>query len=176
MSQALCRAPGCCVVAWLAVSRHSPSLASRYTPASSHFLATIHYVYCNTKKLSNLPLLVTIHCNVLLHTPQPSSHLSCNTILLLQYTSPAYPMLQYTLNPLHSLNRLCHNTIPHCIVTQLGSSPTNFCTIFFSFLHFSFFFSHNLLLENTQKYIYTFFFHFPEYSNKFIKIYFIHFL
>ena len=37
----------------------------RYTPASSPFLATIHYAYCNTKKLSNLPLLVTIHCCVL---------------------------------------------------------------------------------------------------------------
>ena len=70
----------------------------------------------------------------------------------------------------------------HCIVTQLGSSPTNFCTFSFSFF-FSFFthiyiyiFSSSLLLLETPKNTYPFFFSsFSSTPNKFIKIYFLYF-
>ena len=43
-----------------------------------------------------------------------------------------------------------------------------FCTPFFFPIYFQ-------LLENTKKIIHLFFFHFPRYSNKFIKIYFLQF-
>ena len=100
----------------------------------------IHLVYCDT-------------------TYQPTSH------CLSRYTQ-----LYRDLHPSQTarLRLLCHDTIPHCIVTQLGSSPTIYAPFFFHT-----FFS---ATRNTQKYVYpNFFFHSPVHPNKFIKIYFSHF-
>ena len=88
-------------------------------------------------------------------TPQPTYNPK------LQYNFPA------TAHPL----QLCHDTIFHCIVTQLGSNPTNSAPFFFSF--FTHFFSSFLLLETPKKYIYIFF-HSPIHPIKF-KINFVSF-
>ena len=47
---------------------------------------------------------------------------------------------------------LCHDTI-HCIVTQMGNSPSSLCFFFFS----PFFFSFQLLENHQKKYLFIFF-------------------
>ena len=124
--------------------------------------------------------------------------------VVLQYTSspalPAFSLSHNTLsvleyNPIQLHTQDCNtiffsycNTIPtHCtskslshntklaITIQLGSSPNQSLHQFF----FSFFTIFFLTFPATGKfqkiYIYPFFFHFPEHSNKFIKNYFIQF-
>ena len=54
----------------------------------------------------------------------------------------------------------------HCIVTQLGSSPTNFCTVFF----FLFFFTHIIIII-----IFFHFFYWKSTKKKHIPIFFSHF-
>ena len=61
---------------------------------------------------------------------------------------------------------LCHDTI-HCIVTQMGNSPSSLCNFFFHP-----FFFHSNYWKTTKKKIFIYFFHFPVEPNKFIKIFF----
>ena len=103
-------------------------------------------------------------------------------------------------DPLTSQEASSHNTI-HCIATQFppaklhaqngyvmiqfplyhdtvsAVAQISFCctfsSFFFFFLFSHIFFSSFLLLKNTQKNIYPFFFSFSSTPNKFIKIYFI---
>ena len=119
-----------------------------------------------TIQLSLLPPWSQYTNCIAIQFQQPSQlaiHLSCNTIpsLALQ------PQSQYTLAHCNTIaqllnlpiaiqtkattppNRLCHNTIPHCIVTQLGSSPTKFLHLFFFVFFLPFFFHYFLPLENT---------------------------
>ena len=65
---------------------------------------------------------------------------------------------------------LCHDTI-HCIMTQMGSSPSN-CLLSRFFL----FFSHHFFSSYWKTTKKIFFSHLPVEPNKFIKIYFILFI
>ena len=107
-----------------------------------------------------------------------------------------YCNTNFFFQPLHTLaihfepttlpKSLSHDTIPS-ITIQLGSIQNHFLhqIFFFSFFTIIFFF-HTLFFSYwkipkkyiyiyTYIYIYIYIFHFPEHSNKFIKIYFIQF-
>ena len=121
-----------------------------HQPCQPSLSVTIHLVYCNTIPSNCIP------------------RVAIQFFFLLQYNS--YPL--HNQRPKLRYKAFYHNTI--WAVAQV--SP---CTkLFFVFLSFFlFFFS---FLPATGKYqkknIYIlFFFHFPEYSNKFIKIYFLQF-
>ena len=69
--------------------------------------------------------------------------------------------------PRPASSTLCHNTI-HSIVTQKNNGPTSLCLFFFIFYFF-------ILATGKPPKIF-FFFSFSNKPNKFIEIYFIHFL
>ena len=104
-----------------------------------------HYtpLYCN-KIFSSLHHHIAIQFSSQLHQ-------SCNTIPILQYTFTSQQASQYL---------LCHNTISHRIVTQLGSSLTVSAALFKQ----NFFFHSFLLsyLKFTKKLYISIFFSFSN--------------
>ena len=142
---------------------------SRYSSSSAYCLpVTIHYSVLRYKLLAsrlfchNTTLCIATHSLPVTQALNLSQYngVYCDTLL-----QPKPLLSQYTWcighNPpaiLHSQNLLCHNTIFHCIVTQLGSSPTHSCTVFFFIFHTHFFFISFQLLEKLPKYIYIFYF------------------
>ena len=117
--------------------------------------ATIQYKYCNII----FPQPAYLYCNTI-----PATH--CNTIFS---TAHLYIAIQFP-SQQASQNLLCHNTMSHCIVTQLGSSTTVSAPLFEQ----NFFF----LLSNwkiTQKHIHIFFFSSCYWTGKQQKKFYIHF-
>ena len=145
-----------------------PSLAS--SPV------TIHLVYCDTNfpQPSSLPIVIhqdPLHPHVAIQSPIAIHFPLAKNALLSQYNGCI--MTHSQPSPTALQNLLCHNTISHCIVTQLGSSPTNFLHHFFFRFSYTFFFIYFHLLENHPKKIHIHFFSsFSSTPNKFIKIYF----
>ena len=172
----------------MGLAGHCITIQSSLALLSCHNIVRL---YCNT----NNPLLCNttppslqykpVYCNTKFSSPA----FSCDTLepIAIQFY-PAYCTLYCnTMQPLQYIFPLGCNTIKPLLAIQ--SQPCN--TIFFfhniiwavaqkRFLHYIFFF-HLSFVPATGKYkkkisTFFFFFHFPEYSNKFLKIYFIHFL
>ena len=122
---------------------------SQHTLPHALFWSQYTAVYCNTKAQQRIAIQ-----NPTIQPPK------------LQYNFPAtaYPF------------QLCHDTISHCIVTQLGSSPTNSAPFFFRFFFILIFFSLlSSYYKHKEKYLSIFFPYSLVHLNKFLKIYFLHF-
>ena len=148
--------------AWLAVSRHSaqPHALSLLPPVA------IHYMYCDTIPcLASFSLSQYTQCIVTQYLKPTSGHNTLLCIAIQSFLSHQPPIAIQFFQPLHTHYRLCHNTIPNCIVTQLGSSPTNFLHLFFFFFTHKFFFFTRFCYWKIPKNMYLYFFsHFPEHQ------------
>ena len=119
-------------------------------------------------------LLVLLWCKwLLVCNDVPGGYLGCYSIVTFSQNGSLVMIQQlyrYTLSP--AAKPAFQTTMSrynfHCIVTQLGSSPTIFCTFFFFFIY---------AIGNTQKYVSIHFFsHSLVHPNKFIKFILFNFL
>ena len=103
---------------------HNTTCVLRYNPPQSPACCNTLPAYCNT-----LPGHNTVQC-IVIHSCL-NSFPSHNTVIVLQYNPLPLkpPLLQYKLT-LPDSQGPCHDTIPSLTI-QLGSSPNQFCTIFF---------------------------------------------
>ena len=154
-----------CVVAYVATQRRvSCSSWSRYTPVycdpiSSAIQAasiTIKNLYRDTAFPLAKPAFQTTmsqyNFGVLRHN-SPANYTPMTCCVTIQFPCITTQFLSPTACP----KRLCHDTIFHCIMTQLGSSPNQFMLFFFPFFTHNFFF-HSCYWKNTQINMYIYFF------------------
>ena len=138
---------------------HGHAATQRLQPSS--LLVTIQPVYCEPKPpASLLPCHDTLNCIVTRPANQASPQSRYNSLYRDSVSQPlSLPIaIQFsaTAHPLQP----CHDTISHCIVTLLGSSPTNSAP-FSSF--FIIFFFHTFATRQYLKiHIHIYFFHFPK--------------
>ena len=168
-------------VSWAQWSCRKPSVVSCRRPGSrvvagcTRASTALLWPCVTTQPSSSCPCLsqyTSVYCNT---TPPADKLFYHNTIGVLQHTFPETncPMLQYKSlivihfpNLLHIHKAMSRYNVPLYRDTVWAVAQISSCTPFFSFL----FFSHNLLLKNTQKkHISIFFFSWSSTPNKLIK-------
>ena len=102
-------------------------IVTQAQPSQASSPVTIHLVYCDTNfpHPSSLPIAIhqdPMHPHVAIQSLIAIHFPLAKTALLSQYNGCIVTHSQP--GPTALQNLLCHNTISHCIVTQLGSSPT----------------------------------------------------
>ena len=134
----------------------------------SSLLVTIQPVYCDPKPPAPLlPCHDTLNCIVTRPANQASPQSRYNSLYRDSVSQPlSLPIAIQFSTTAHPLQP-CHDTISHCIVTLLGSSPTNSAPFVFFVFHHIFF--HTFATGQYLKIHIHIFFSFSGTPNKFLK-------